>query len=67
MSVSEDTAKRIADALERLAKVMEGDPVIPPMPQANPDPNRCVMCGFVHGPYIQCPKFVPRPSNGDWP
>lgn len=39
MSVSEDTAKRIADALERLAKVMEGDPVIPPMP-----PKKTVIC-----------------------
>lgn len=63
MSVSEDTAKRIADALERLAKVMEGDPAIPPMP----DPNRCMKCGFVHGPNAPCPPLTPTAHNGDWP
>jgi len=60
--VSEETAKRIADALERLAAAVEANPWMrvptPPQPVSF-DPNRCGYCGGHHGLGMMCPKLVP--------
>jgi len=60
MMVSEETAKRIAKALERLADAAErqqidyrGSPLQPPL-----NPGQCYYCGGYHNG-LQCPSLRP--------
>jgi hypothetical protein len=58
--ISEETAQRIAAALERLAQAIEQRPMVPApfVPIAPHDPYRCMYCGAHHGGGA-CPHLKP--------
>lgn len=66
--MTEQEAKRIADALERIASMMERSgwfqPTVPLPHIYQPfDPNRCGYCGGYHGSNVMCPKLAPTAGS----
>lgn len=65
--ISEETAKRIAQALERLADAVERQPVAYQGYWAQPikplEPGQCGVCGGYHGG-LSCPTFGRVTSMG---
>jgi hypothetical protein len=60
MMVSEHTARRVADALERLIVLLERLPATaPPQPDFTGFGTRCGMCGGFHGSGVICPALKP--------
>lgn len=70
MIVSEETARRIADELKRLADILDRQqPIMPSYPQRYPlveDPNRCWNCGGYHGNNMPCPRLAPTSCGMIW-
>jgi hypothetical protein len=61
MMVSEHTARRVADALERLIVLLERLPATAPPVSPN-SWGKCLYCGGYHGEGMMCPKL--RPTAG---
>ena len=64
MMVSDETAQRIAVALERLVTVLQQIELVAINPRPHlrvvPDPNQCPLCGITHLPGVVCPKLMPQ-------
>jgi len=66
--ISEDSARRIAEALERLAAAIEAharhatEPTPPGRAPLTFDLNRCAYCGGLHHGGLPCPLLAPTVS-----
>lgn len=67
MIVTEETAKRIADSLERLEKLLKPGTPAPPMryfePPSSRSQNRCAHCHGFHGNGLACPFLAPTAGD----
>lgn len=64
--ISDDTAKQLTRAIERLARALEGAKVPQRQQECHPgipagyDQNRCGFCGSNHGNGLPCPILSPE-------
>lgn len=55
MIVTEQTGRRIAEALERLAEAIES---AKPLTASEPRQGVCIVCGTRHGLTVTCPAYI---------